>query len=437
MNSGKLRHLLTAAFICAMSLVTSIAAGAAPPWAEGGPSRGEDLVIELTTFGQGSPIITWFGHSVLIVKDTRLNRGRLYNFGMFRMNMESMDDFAAGNFEFYVADAAIKPVYRAYRDAGRDVRIQRLDLPATEKKLLAEKLVEAVAPENRYYVYDHYLDNCSTRIRDLIDAAVDGQLKEALTTPTDLTFRDHTRRMAERSMFVEMLLMYLENYTIDKPIEVWDELFLPGQLEQQLENFSYTGPKGSEIEIVESSRVFYDNGKPGPPDEPPMHWPWFLGAGLFVGLVGFQLGRNRERDYYGAGWGIYSLLVGLLLGLPGTSLFIMATMTNHDLTYWNENLFLASPLSLLACYAGALALKNGVSNSTKRLDRRVWTLLLGLAVAYLPLKLLPWLYQDNLEPMAFIYPILVLMAAGAGVFSEQNPVIARITEAEGERSGMD
>jgi hypothetical protein len=243
--------------------------------------------------------------------------------------------------------------------------------------------------------------------------------------------------MTEQNMFVEMLLMYLENYTIDKPIEVWDELFLPGQLEQQLENFSYTGPEGNEIEIVESSRVFYDNGKPGPPDEPPMHWPWFLGAGLFVGLVGFQLGRNRERDYYGAGWGIYSLLVGLLLGLPGTSLFIMATMTNHDLTYWNENLFLASPLSLLACYAGALALKNGVSNSTKRLDRRVWALLLGLAVAYLPLKLLPWLYQDNLEPMAFIYPILVLMAAGAGVFSEQNPVIARITEAEGERSGMD
>ena len=41
------------------------------PWGTG-ESRGEDLTIWLTTFGPGSEIEYWWGHSALVVEDGRL-----------------------------------------------------------------------------------------------------------------------------------------------------------------------------------------------------------------------------------------------------------------------------------------------------------------------------------------------------------------------------
>jgi hypothetical protein len=46
---------------------------------------------------------------------------------------------------------------------------------------------------NRYYAYDHFWDNCTTRVRDIIDDATGGKLS-AMTEPTDgRTFRDLAR----------------------------------------------------------------------------------------------------------------------------------------------------------------------------------------------------------------------------------------------------
>ena len=46
------------------------------PW-ETGESRGEDLLIQLVTFGPGDVITTYFGHTALVVHDKRLDIARL------------------------------------------------------------------------------------------------------------------------------------------------------------------------------------------------------------------------------------------------------------------------------------------------------------------------------------------------------------------------
>src|SRR5688572_27807989 len=52
------------------------------PWAPGGPSRAEDLVISLATIGPGDGVEAMGGHAALAIVDTRLEQGRLYNFGV-------------------------------------------------------------------------------------------------------------------------------------------------------------------------------------------------------------------------------------------------------------------------------------------------------------------------------------------------------------------
>jgi len=53
---------------------------------------------------------------------------------------------------------------------------QQLNLTNHEKWQLITKLETNYKPENRYYRYDFFHDNCATRIRDIIAKSVDGKI---------------------------------------------------------------------------------------------------------------------------------------------------------------------------------------------------------------------------------------------------------------------
>src|SRR3546814_5874856 len=52
-----------------------------------------------------------------------------------------------------------------YRDVGRGVSIQWLNLSDAEATRLASALAENAKPENARYGYDYFTDNCATRVK--------------------------------------------------------------------------------------------------------------------------------------------------------------------------------------------------------------------------------------------------------------------------------
>lgn len=393
-------------------LVSPTAAQAAPPWATG-QSNPEDLEISLVTFSPGDDIVSWFGHTALVVEDERLDHGRLYNYGMFSFGDGMLAKFAMGRLWFWVGEAPVYRTYEFYKNMGRDVRVLELNLPPETRMELAKSLAENVRPENRDYLYHHYFDNCSTRIRDAIDEAVGGQLKEATSHKTGQTFRDHTRRHAEHNPGMEMLLMFLMNDDIDQPIERWDEMFLPEELEEAVENLEYVNARGEKVPLVKERTVYYESDRQPVPEAPSTRWPWALLVGVLIGGGALGLGRwyHKEKESRAARitFGLYNSLVGFIIGLPGTALFIMWTITDHKVTYANENLLLGNPLTLLAAPLGIAVVF--ASTRGERWLRYLWWILAGLGMLMLPLKLLPMFDQNNLLPAMLILPILLGFAA--------------------------
>ena len=66
-----------------------------------------------------------------------------------------------------------------YRRLGRTITLQRLNLTAQQKRRLRADLRRNALDENKYYRYDYFVDNCSTRLRDALDRALDGALRAA------------------------------------------------------------------------------------------------------------------------------------------------------------------------------------------------------------------------------------------------------------------
>ena len=390
------------------------------PWGQG-ESEGKDLVISLLTFSPGDDITQWFGHTAIAVRDTRLNRARVYNYGMFSLEDEDiLRHFAMGRLWFWVGNAPKGATIRAYARQDRDVRQIELNLPAQRRLEVAEFLADNVRPENRDYLYHHYDDNCATRVRDVIDLAVGGQFEEKYgQQPGRMTLREHTRRHSQHIPAMDWLLMYLMNNSIDEPTTVWQEMFLPAELERRVLEFEWTDDEGELRPLSLREHELHRAEERDPvPEEPATHWPWWLLLGLAVGGLGVLVGwtgRSRPGRWSRIRYGTYHLVVGLLLGLPGLLLGLMATFTDHTVTYWNQNLFWANPLTLGVVALSVMVLRGSLRG--RRWLVGLWTVLALVALVGVVINLLgfavPALYQDTSSAMVLMLPILVGAVASA------------------------
>jgi hypothetical protein len=403
------------AFLLPLSLCFLAArAPAAPaPWASG-QSRAQDLIVKLVTIEPGDALYTWWGHSALIVEDVRLGVSRFYNYGLFSFEQDNfLLDFAMGRLWFQVGASPTAPELASYKADNRTIRIQTLDLAPERRLEMAGFLEKNILPQNRIYLYDHYRDNCATRVRDLIDRMVDGQLASATSDPGRMSLRQHTRRYTAGHLLMNWLLMFLMSGGIDRPIRQWEEMFLPLELERNVARLVYTDPQGQSRALVSGEALYYRaRDRRGVPERPPAYWPQALAAGLALALAGLGLAGWRRRGSRAARWasGVYETLLGFLFGLPAAVLAFMSLFTDHTVTYGNRNLLALNPVLLLALPLG-IALSAGARRAAKALAA-LWSLSLLLALVSLVLQLFPAIRQDNVLTVAVLLPIQAALAFG-------------------------
>ena len=246
-----LRSCLLALAVAASALATPAARAAGellPPWGRG-ESQAPDVDVFYTLFGPGDDVASWWGHAALGVEDARTGEARLYNYGNFSFDEKMLARYAMGRLEFWVADAPVQPYLRFYTRMDREVRVLHLNLAPEAKLRMANHLAQNVLPANRDYLYDHYRDNCSTRLRDAVDVGLDGRFKTFLAAPGRMTLREHTRRYTAVNPAMSVLLDFAMNDTIDQPITRWDEAFLPDELERGMREFQVDDGQGGKAPL--------------------------------------------------------------------------------------------------------------------------------------------------------------------------------------------
>ncbi|MDD9967504.1 MAG: DUF4105 domain-containing protein [Myxococcales bacterium] len=396
----------------------------------------EQLEIRLVTFGVGDQIVQYFGHNALWVRDRRARYSKLFNYGMFSFGRGMLPQYMQGRLTFWVAETPVQRSFEAYRRMGRDITVQELNLDPAARKRIVDRVTRDVLPKNRFYQYHHYYDNCSTRLRDVIDEAVGGQLQKAWSVPARFNYRGHTRRYSERVPAVNLALMFWMNDSMEEPIQRWHEAFLPPELEKGLDEFTYVNAAGERVPIVARRYTVFEGEQPVVPDAPSsMTGVGALLVGLLTGGIAVALGLGRRRRSAARGLrvldGGYQALLGLVFGVPGLAGFLMATFTEHKVTHWNENLLLANPLTFALLPLG-IAAACGSSRADRGLRACAYGLGIG-AVLLLLLKVLPAFDQDNWIVMALLLPLDIGLAAGHWLRAHAGDA----RRAEEERAGVE
>ncbi len=377
-----------------------------------GQTQPADLAITLVTFSPGDSLVEWWGHTSFVVEDKRLNHARLYNFGMFGPKegdtVGFVKDFAKGRLIFWVADDSAQGTFSFYKNQlKRDVRLQELDLEPDEAMAVAKSLGTNVLPENRMYRYHHYNDNCSTRPRDIIDAAIGGQLKAATSGPSRMTLRQHTLRYSMVNPPMSLVLDYLQADSLDKPITGLQDAYLPDELEMQVQALQVKRADGTTRPLVKTQRTWFKSDRPPPPATAP-NWIFYeLLVGLFLAGLAHGLGHwGRDgKKLPRVLLGLYTSLIGLVLGILGLALGFLMTATDHDVTFGNENIFQANLLTF-ALFPLGLMLTWGAKRAAKW-NRAVWTALAAISVLGVLIKVLPSADQANGNILAILVPLNV------------------------------
>jgi hypothetical protein len=367
------------------------------------------------TVAPGPALVEWWGHTALLVEDVRRGQARRYDYGLFGFDQGFVHRFVQGRLVFRVGESLAGPAARrCARAPGREVRVQELDLTPEQALTAARALADAVRPENREYLYHHYDDNCSTRPRDLVDRALGGQLGQATAGPSDTTLRDLTRRYSRVNPPGLLVLDYLQNDELERPITRRQEAFLPELLEAQLAALRVVRPDGALVPAVRREWIACEGRAAQAPTEPPRWIPQLLALGLLAGGLAVALARWWSRS---GGrlprvlLGLYTTLLGLALGAPALLLFLAGLFTDHTVAHRNENLLLANPLTLAALPLGLL-LALGRPWAAVGL-RWSWTCLAATSVLALLLKVLPAFDQDNWNVLALLLPLNLGLAAAA------------------------
>ncbi len=305
---------------------------------------GANLQVFLMTMGPGRTVYERFGHNAIWIRDRSTGDNLVYNYGTFDFNAPNfIANFVMGRPRYWLDVMDLEQTVRMYERARRDVDVQELNLLPAQRLQLAAYLANNMAPENRTYTYDYFLDNCSTRVRDALDAVLGGSLRAATAgKPAEGTFRFHTQRSLTNDIVMYTGILLGQGPRTDEPIDQWAEMFLPAKIKQRVREMTVPGADGAPVALVAAEgRVLaastYDV------DVVPPDWGWrFQAIGAALALL---IAASVVRGPVGLLGRVAATAWLIIAGLGGLVLLFLWLATDHVFSAANRNVLFLTPVA--------------------------------------------------------------------------------------------
>ena len=298
---------------------------------------GENAQVSVLTCGRGSELYVAFGHTAIRIYDAEQNVDVVYNYGVFDFNTDFFyPKFAHGKLLYLLDKSSFISFMYEYAYDGRAVYEQVLNFSPAEKQTFFHLIEENYKPENRYYHYDFFKDNCATRVRDIIaNSLKDRSLPEGTLTKSNRTFRELFLPYTENFLWWRFGIDIALGSVADKKASTWDYMYLPDDLMFQLDTSILTNTAST---LVESKRTILEETKIQslPTAVSPDIVFWCL---LFL-IVLLTFTEWRIKKYFK--W--LDVVLFAVVGLVSLLVIYLWFISDHSATKGNWNILWANPL---------------------------------------------------------------------------------------------
>jgi len=309
----------------------------------------EDVVISLLTFGAANEPHSVWGHTAIRIKDETLNIDLVYNYGQFDFKAPFfLMKFLRGKLDYSLAYNNYKDVYAYYKYYKRGIYEQILNLTYKEKIILFKLLKENYKEENRFYKYDFFYDNCSTRPLQIIEKSIQGKLmlKKAKSKQT---YRNYLNHQISNHQWMDFGIDLIIGAKADKIPSLRQATFLPEKLKSAFTTAKisvdtnlkdFKNNKTIVKKLVSKGYPIFEFASTGLVLPKILYPIWIFTFFLLIEIVLFIMSYRKKMilyKWYDKTWFVLAFIGGLLI----TFLWFF---TDHQATKDNWNYIWINPL---------------------------------------------------------------------------------------------
>jgi len=356
-----------------------------------GQTLSNNAEVSILICAPGEDLYSTFGHAAIRINDPANRIDYVYNYGTFNFETPHFYlKFVRGQLDYMMSVSYYKYFISSYINEKRWVKEQTLDLTSEQKNEVFAFLQNNALPENKYYRYDFFYDNCATRVKDVIKDV----LKDELILPKKITNDGQT--------FRDLIHIYLQGHDwerfginlalgrpTDKVVTMEEATFLPDYLGIAFKK-STIKVNGINKPLIKQSRMLYEP-KENIAKSKTRILPFVVFMLVFLIVLILTYFELKNKKYFI----ILDKTLFFIAGLTGIVILTLWFGTEHTTVINNWNILWAMPLFFIA----AFMLKEKNKDYIKKF-------FLGMSVIILVsiiIKLASfWLFDYTIIPFAII-----------------------------------
>ncbi len=322
----------------------------------------EHVRVSLLTVDIGPELPQSYGHTMLRVENQKTGEEYILNWGMYDFSEPYLfvPRFLKGLLRYFVSESTFDSTIRYYHEyEKRSVYQDSLVLTTQQKDRLLRNISKRLEPENVYYWYEFFYNNCSTIPRDILNDALGGKIEERFTNvPATMDLRAYVRRDLNGWSIIPFFLDMMLNSDVDLKLNAWGEMFHPLMLQHYLSQLPQFDDVGNEIphsHLLQDHHTVVEGGVY--PKSSLNFFMCFFAVCLIV-LLSIVLLFWKKHVYARPLWGSFYIAWGLFSGFMGCVFLVGWFVTDHHMLQHNANLFVLWPFDFAFVYYGICILKN-------------------------------------------------------------------------------
>ncbi len=309
-------------------------------------SIGDSAVFSLITCSPGVEVYSKFGHTAIRIKDVESGTDVVFNYGIFSFETNNFYyKFIKGETDYLLGVFDTKYFLPEYAMRNSMVWEQVLNLSVTEKRILYNILAENYEPQNRLYRYNFIFDNCSTRPRDKLLAALHGYVIFQNNSDAK-TFRQWVGIYVGSDTWLKFGIDLVFGLDADRFASVSESAFLPEVLMSEFQTAQIKTPNSKNRKLVTERNILVD--KKEVVEEKTFWLLKPISLSVLLLLIGtiITVWDNKRRRHFRP----FDTVLLFATGIGGIIVFYLMFFSVHPLVKNNLNILWLNPLNLIIAF---------------------------------------------------------------------------------------
>lgn len=299
------------------------------------------LRISILTCAPGQELYSLFGHTGLRIVDSAHRTDIVYNWGTFDFDEPNFYlKFMRGQLLYFVSAWTFPEFMYEYQTEGRNVYEQTLNLSCADKQKILDAVYVNMQGNNRFYKYDFLLDNCTSRVRDMVLKPLPAASFTKPVVDSGTTARQMLHFYLDRGgqPWSKLGIDILLGSKLDQPVSNMQAMFLPEFYMTAMNN-----AVNNSLPVCEKIKTIFTAPPPANPSG--RYTPLIAIACVCVIIYLLSLSKSSAAKKATAYIDVFLLCIS---GLLGILLLFMWLGTDHTVCKSNYNIAWALPTNFIA-----------------------------------------------------------------------------------------